>query len=143
VRTLAEIVEANTGSRAIEVRVPAAFATIAFLLAAGVHGVPAFAVSDRAREIGVRMALGAQRCEVVRMVLRRGVVLAAAGAIPGIVVAYYSGKTMEALLAGVKPDDTATFLAAIGLCLAMTILGSLVPAWRAARTDPITAMRLE
>jgi putative ABC transport system permease protein len=144
VRTLADIVEANTASRAIEVRVLAAFAAIAFLLAAvGIHGVLAFAVSSRAREIGVRMALGAQRGAIVRMVVRRGALLAVAGVVPGVALAWYAGKTLEALLAGVKPYDAATFLAATGLCLTMTLLGCLLPAWRAARVDPMTAMRLD
>lgn len=144
VRTLAEIVESSTESRAIEVRVLGAFAAIAFLLAAvGIHGVLAFAVSSRAREIGVRMALGAGRGEIVRMVVLRGALLAVAGVVPGVVLAWYAGKTMEALLAGVKPYDTVTFLAAAGLCVTMTLLGCLLPAWRAARVDPMTAMRLD
>ncbi len=144
VRTLAEIVEDNTASRAVEVRVLGAFAAIAFLLAAiGIHGVLAFAVSNRAREIGVRMALGAQRGDIVRMVVLRGAILAVAGVVPGVALAWYAGKMMEALLAGVKPYDAPAFLAATGLTVAMTILGCLLPAWRAARVDPMTAMRLE
>jgi ABC-type antimicrobial peptide transport system permease subunit len=124
--------------------VQAAFAAIACLLAAvGIHGVLAFAVSSRAREIGVRMALGARRGDIVTMVLRRGALLAAAGIVPGVALAWYAGKTLQALLAGVKPYDAATFLAAAGLCLLMTMLGCLLPAWRAARVDPMTAMRLE
>jgi predicted permease len=144
VRTLAEIVELNTASRAIEVRVLGAFAAIAFLLAAiGIHGVLAFAVSNRAREIGVRMALGAKRGDIVRMVVLRGALLAVAGVVPGVALAWCAGKMMEALLAGVKPYDAETFLTATGLCLMMTVLGCLLPAWRAARVDPMTAMRLE
>jgi putative ABC transport system permease protein len=144
VRTLADIVESSTASRAIEVHVLAAFATVAFLLAAiGIHGVLAFVVSSRAREIGVRMALGARRGNIVAMVLLRGALLAAAGVIPGVALAWFAGKTMEALLAGIKPYDAATFFAATGLCLMMTLLGCLLPAWRAARVDPITAMRVE
>jgi putative ABC transport system permease protein len=126
------------------VRVLGAFAAIAFLLAAiGIHGVLAFAVSNRAREIGVRMALGAKRGDIVRMVVLRGALLAVAGVVPGVALAWYAGKMMEALLAGVKPYDAETFLAATGLCLTMTVLGCLLPAWRAARVDPMTAMRLE
>jgi putative ABC transport system permease protein len=144
VRTLADIVESSTASRAIEVRVLAAFAAIAFLLAAvGIHGVLAFAVSSRAREIGVRMALGAQRGAIVRMVLFRGALLAMAGVVPGVALAWYAGRTMDALLAGIKPYDAAAFLSATALCLMMTMLGCLLPAWRAARVDPMTAMRLE
>jgi len=144
VRTLADIVESSTASRAIEVRVLAAFAAVAFLLAAvGIHGVLAFVVSSRTREIGVRMALGARRGNIVGLVLLRGALLAAAGAIPGVALAWLAGRTMEALLAGIKPYDAATFLAATGLCLLMTLLGCLLPAWRAARVDPSTAMRSE
>ncbi|MEI9972149.1 MAG: FtsX-like permease family protein [Ignavibacteriota bacterium] len=84
VRTLAEVVEASVASRAIEVRVLGAFAAIAFLLAAvGIHGVLAFAVSSRAREIGIRIALGAKRGDIVRMVVLRGAMLAVAGVVPG------------------------------------------------------------
>jgi putative ABC transport system permease protein len=144
VRTLAEIVESSTETRALEVRVLGAFAAIAFLLAAiGIHGVLAFAVSSRAREIGVRMALGARRGDIVRMVVLRGALLAVAGVAPGVALAWYAGKAMESLLAGVKPYDAETFLAASGLCLLMAVLGCLLPAWRAARVDPMTAMRLE
>jgi putative ABC transport system permease protein len=144
VQTMDEVVAGTMASRAVEVRVLAAFAGIAFLLAAlGIHGVLSFAVSSRTREIGVRMALGAGRGTIVRMVLWRGVWLAAAGIVPGVALALYAGRTMQALLAGLKPYDMATILAATGLCLAMTILGCLQPAWRAARTDPMQAMRLE
>ena len=144
VRTLADIVESSTASRAVEVRVLGAFAAVAFLLAAiGIHGVLAFVVSSRTRDIGVRMALGARRGNIVGMVVLRGAVLGAAGVIPGVALAWFAGKALEALLAGIKPYDAATFLAATGLCLLMTLLGCLLPAWRAARVDPITAMRAE
>jgi predicted permease len=144
VRTLEDVVESSTAARTIEVRVLGAFAAIAFLLAAvGIHGVLAFAVSSRAREIGVRMALGARRGDIVRMIVVRGAILAAAGVIPGVALAWYSGKAMEALLAGVSPYDTATYLAATALCVMMTLLGCLMPVWRAARVDPMTAMRLD
>src|SRR5262249_55731674 len=120
VRTMSDIVEANTSTRAVEVRVLGAFALIAFLLAAvGIHGVLAFAVSHRSREIGVRMALGATGSDVVWMIVLRGTLLAVAGVIPGVLLAWYAGQTMQALLAGVKPYDGLTFAAATGLCIAM------------------------
>jgi putative ABC transport system permease protein len=144
VRTMAEIVEDDTGARAVQVRVLGAFAFVAFLLAAvGIHGVLAFAVSSRSQEFGVRMALGARRGDIVGMVLRQGAMLAVAGLIPGIVLAYVAGNAMRALLAGVTPRDTVTFAGAVGLCVLMTLLGSLLPAWRAGRVDPVTAMRQE
>jgi len=100
-------------------------------------------VSQRLHEIGVRIALGASSSDVLRMVLRQGVALAAAGVALGAILAYAAGREMEALLAGVKPGDAFTFLTAIGLCALMTLVGSLLPAARAVRVDPITVIRSE
>jgi len=144
VRTMGEIVEGNTASRALQLRVLAVFAAVAILLAGiGIHGLLSFAVSQRLHEIGVRIALGASSSDVLRMVLRQGVALAGAGVALGAVLAYAAGREMEALLAGVKPGDAFTFLTAIGLCAVMTLLGSLLPAARAVRVDPIAVIRSE
>jgi predicted permease len=144
VRTMADIVEEQTASRAAQVRVLGAFAAIAFLLAGvGIHGLLSFAVSRRTQEIGVRIALGAQAGEIVKMIVRQGALLAGAGMVPGIVLAYAAGRAMEGILAGVQPGDGVAFASAIGLCVPMTILGSLLPALRAVRIDPITAIRSE
>jgi predicted permease len=144
VRMLSEIVEADTAPRQVQLRVLGGFAALAFLLAGiGIHGLLAFTVSQRAREIGVRMALGAQAGSILRMVLRQGTLLAAAGVVLGAGLAYAAGKAMQALLAGVSPADVPTFAAAIVLSLAMTLLGSLFPALRAARLDPAIVMRAE
>jgi len=142
VRTLNAVVEMETASRTVQVRILGAFAAIAFLLAAvGIHGLLSFSVSQRTAEIGVRIALGAQRGNILAMVLRQGAWLAAAGVVPGVVLAYAAGRMMESLLAGVQPGDAATYLAAAGLCLVMTIGGSLVPTVRALRIDPVRAIR--
>jgi predicted permease len=144
VRMMTEIVADETASRAAQLRVLGALAAIAFLLAGvGIHGLLAFTVSQRSREIGVRMALGAQASDIVRMVVRQGVVLVAAGVVPGVLVAYWAARTMAALLAGVAPGDPATFGAAVGLCLAMAVAGCLLPARRASRVSPVTAIRAE
>jgi hypothetical protein len=144
VSTLEDLVDRDTASRAVQLRVIGAFAAIAFLLAAiGIHGLLSFAVSQRAREIGVRMALGAQAGDVMAMVVRRSVRLALGGVVPGVVLAYVAGRSMEALLAGVKPFDAPTFAAAVALALVMTVAGSLLPARRALRVDPIVAIRAE
>jgi predicted permease len=144
VHTMADIVEEQTASRSAQVRVLGAFAAIAFLLAAvGIHGLLSFAVSRRTQEIGVRIALGARPGGIVGMIVRQGALLACAGVAPGIALAYAAGRAMEGLLAGVKPGDAATFASAIGLCLLMTMLGSLLPALRAVRIDPIAAIRSE
>lgn len=143
-QTMTAMVELETASRSVQVRVLSAFALIAFVLAAvGIHGLLSFSVSQRAQEIGVRRALGAQASDILAMVLGRGVWLAIAGVIPGILLAYAAGRSMEALLAGVKPADTITLAAAGGLSVLMTVLGSLAPTLRALRVDPITALRAE
>jgi predicted permease len=144
VRPLTDILDLETASRSVQVRVLGAFAAIAFVLAAvGIHGLLSFAVSQRAQEIGVRMALGAQSSDILSMVVRRCVWLAVAGVVPGIALAYAAGRSMEALLAGVKPADTVTLAAAVGLSVLMTFVGSVTPTLRALRVDPITALRAE
>jgi putative ABC transport system permease protein len=144
VRTLGQIVEDDTASRSAQARVLGAFAAIAVLLAGiGIHGLLSFAVSQRVQEIGVRIALGAQPADIVSMVMRRSVLLAAGGVVPGVALAYAAGRAMEALLAGVKPGDALTFGVAVGLSVVMTIAGSLVPTLRALRVDPMSAIRAE
>ncbi|MGH9722120.1 MAG: ABC transporter permease [Bryobacteraceae bacterium] len=144
VQTMAEIVEADTGPRRVQVRVLGVFAAVAFLLAGiGLHGLLSFTVAQRSQEIGVRMALGAQPGDILRMVLRESFVLAAAGVVLGGALGFAAGRWMEALLAGVKPGDAATFGSAAGLCLLMTALGSLLPAVRSVRVDPVSAIRAE
>ena len=144
VRMLSDIVEDDTAPRVVQVRVLGAFAAIAFLLAGiGIHGLLAFAVSSRAQEIGVRIALGARPYDIIGMVLGDGVRLAAAGVVLGTGLAYAAGRALEALLAGVKPGDLPTFATAVALCLLMTAFGSLLPAIRAVRVDPTTSIRAE
>lgn len=144
IRTMAEIVEGETASRAVQVRVLVIFAGVAFLLAAvGIYGVLSFMVSQRDREIGVRMALGAQARDVFRMVLKQGIVLATVGIVPGVLLAYASARAMESLLAGVKPRDPVTFVAVTSVCVVMAMAGALFPALRASKIDPVTVMRAE
>jgi putative ABC transport system permease protein len=144
VTTLADLVDGDTASRSAQLRVIGAFAVIAFVLAGiGIHGLLSFAVSQRAQEIGVRVALGATRRDILSMVVGRCARLAVAGVIPGIAIAYVAGREMEALLAGVRPADATTMAAAVGLSIAMAAAGSLVPTLRALRVDPMTALRTE
>ena len=144
VQTLEEIVAAETAPRALQVRVLGLFTILGFLLAAiGLHGLLAFTVSARAPEIGVRIALGAEAREILGLVLARGVALAAAGVLLGGILAYAAARSLQALLAGVSPADPLTFAAAIGLSAAMAIAGSLLPAFRAVRLDPLKVLRSE
>jgi predicted permease len=144
VRWLSEIVSADTAPRAVQVRVLAGFAAVAVLLAGvGIHGLLAFTVSTRAGEIGVRLALGAGRRDIVRLVVREGVVLAGIGLVIGASAAYAAGRGMEALLAGVRPHDGVTFAAAVLVAGGMTLFGCLRPTLRAVRVDPLRVMRVE
>jgi len=144
VRTMEEIVASETASRLAQLRVLMILAALALVLSAvGIHGLLSFTVSRRSREIGVRMALGAESSRVRRMIMREGLVLALAGIIPGAALAYAAGRGMQALLVGVNPGDTATFTAAIALCVATTVFGCLRPALRASRLDPIKVLKAE
>jgi putative ABC transport system permease protein len=144
VRTLQEVVDADTASRATQLRVLTAFAGLSLLLAGvGLHGLLSFAVSQRVPEISLRMALGAQQSDVLALVLRQALLLAASGAIVGMALAYGAGRWMEGLLFGVQPGDLLTFATAAGVALLMTVTGSLVPALRAVRVDPATVLRSE
>jgi putative ABC transport system permease protein len=143
-KPMTAIVSEVTAARSVQVRVLLAFAVVAFLLAAvGIHGLLSFTVSSRQHEIGIRMALGAQRSQIVRLIMSRGVVLTAAGVIPGLVVAFLAGRWMRSLLAGIPPADVVTFATAGVLCAGMALVGSLLPTLRAARVDPATALRAE
>ena len=144
VRTLAEIVDGDTASRSVQARVLGAFAAIAILLAGvGIHGLLSFSISQRAHEIGVRIALGARPIHIVSLVMGRSALLAVGGVVPGIALAYAGGRAMESLLAGLRPDDAVTFGAAVGVSVMMTLAGSLGPTLRALRVDPMSAIRAE
>jgi ABC-type antimicrobial peptide transport system permease subunit len=144
VKPLTEIIDGETTARAVQVRVLGAFAGFACLLAAiGLHGLLAFIVSARTREFGVRLALGARPREILSMVARRGAHLAVLGIVVGGGLAYLAGRWMQSLLFGLDPADLLTLTIAIGVSLAMTLAGSLLPAIRAARTNPTEAIRTE
>ena len=144
VRLLADVIEGETAPRRTQVSVLAAFAAVAFALAGiGLHGLLSFAVSSREQEIGVRMALGARSADILRTVLHESLRMAAVGLGLGLILAYAAGRGMEALLAGVRPADATTFVAATGLALVMTLVGSLLPAFRAVGVNPIDVMRAE
>ncbi len=144
VQTLSDIVRSGSAPRTVQVRVLGGFALLAFLLAGvGIHGLLSFAVSSRAQEIGVRIAMGAEPRNIFAMILREGAKLCGAGAVLGLALAYVAAVSMQSVLAGVKPSDPPTFIAGICLAAVMTFAGSLLPALRAIRVDPISVIRNE
>lgn len=144
VTTMEHVVFEALGGPRFAARLFSAFAlTALFLAALGLYGLLAWSVSRRTREIGVRVALGARPSDVVRLVLGEGLLLVAAGLILGWLAALASARTLAALLYGVEPTDGWTLATASVILLAVGVLASWVPAWRALRTDPVAALRHE
>jgi putative ABC transport system permease protein len=120
------------------------FAVLAVGLAmAGVYGVMAYAVEQRSREIGVRMALGADKTSVVRLILGQGIVLAVGGLVLGLTGAVATTRLLETVLFDVRPNDALVYVGVVGLIAIVTLLAAYVPAWRAAVLNPVDALKAE
>ena len=144
VATVDEFVEASMGRTSFTLIMLAIAAAVAlFLGAVGIYGVISYVVAQRTREIGVRMALGAEQATVRKMVLRQGATLAAAGVLVGLVAAAGVTRLMAALLFGVEPIDPPTFAAVAIALTAIALFASWVPARRASSVDPVVALRFE
>ena len=144
VRTLRQVVEASLATPRLTGSLLTIFGGLAlFLAAVGVSGVLAYLVTRRRREIGVRMALGASRAQVLVLVLRRGLSTAAAGIGAGLLAAAFLTPLMTDLLYGVAPRDPVTYAVVASLLLVIAVASSAIPAARAAATDPLKALRSE
>jgi ABC-type antimicrobial peptide transport system permease subunit len=120
------------------------FAALALALAMiGVYGVVSYAVARRSREVGIRMALGAAPNEVVRLLMREGLVMVGSGTVLGLVCAFAVTRVLRSLLAGVTAADPLAFVAAPALLLLVGIIAALIPARRSARTDPVRVLRAD
>jgi len=136
------VLNASIASRRFSANLVAGFAGGALLLASiGIYGLLAYMVGQRSREIGLRLALGAQRADVLRLVLGKGVVLAGLGIVAGVIFSASTASMMASLLYGVRPHDPAVFLMVPLLLLVVAIAASYIPAWRATKVDPIVALR--
>ena len=143
-RLMTDVIDSSVAGRRFNTYLLGAFALLALALAAtGIYGLIAYSVMQRTREIGVRLALGALPRDVVRLVLGDGARLAGVGIVLGLAGALSLTRLMRTLLFHVSPFDPLSFAAASGILLAVAIAASLLPAWRASRTDPQTAMRVE
>ncbi|HEX6053058.1 MAG TPA: ABC transporter permease, partial [Gemmatimonadaceae bacterium] len=144
VRLLSDVVGDQTMTRRAQVRILGALAVLALLLAGvGIHGLLAFTVAQRDREIGVRLALGANPTRVGRMIVSEGIRMALIGVVPGVLMAYGAARAMSALLFGVRPDDPLTIGVATAACFVTVVTACVRPAFRAARIDPIAALRAD
>jgi putative ABC transport system permease protein len=142
VTSMDEVLDASLASRRFSANLVAGFAGGALLLASiGIYGLLAYMVGQRSREIGLRLALGAQQADVLRLVLGKGVVLAGLGIVAGVIFSASTASMMASLLYGVRPHDPAVFLMVPLLLLVVAIAASYIPAWRATKVDPIVALR--
>jgi predicted permease len=137
-----DILDRSLASRRFSADLVGGFAGLAVLLASiGIYGLLAYMVSQRSREIGIRMALGARRDDILRMFLRKGVALAGLGIVAGLAFSAATASTMASLLYGVRPHDPAVFLIVPLLLFAVAVLASYLPARRATKVDPMIALR--
>ncbi len=144
IRTMEEMIGDSMGQRRLSTVLLGVFAGIALLLASiGIYGVMSYTVSQRSRELGIRMALGASRDGVLRLVLRQGMTMALIGVSVGLVGAFALTRVIASQLYGVKPTDPATFIAVTVTLSLVALIASLLPAMRATRVDPMVALREE
>jgi putative ABC transport system permease protein len=142
--TLDDVLSSSLSVRRFSMEMVALFAGTALLLAGlGIYGTISFLVNEQSREIAIRLALGAQRRNILKMVLRQGLTLAAAGAGVGLIGALIVSHLMCGLLYGVSPYDLSTFAGVTAVLTAVAIAASYVPALRAMRLDPITTLHTE
>jgi putative ABC transport system permease protein len=144
VRSMAETIDHSLAARKFSAGLVVAFAAVALLVTTiGVYGLLAYLVTLRSRELGIRMALGARRVDIVKLVSGNGLAVAGIGILAGLVLAAASTPALRALLYGVRPVDPTVFLTVSLLLVAVTLLASALPALRATRVDPMKAFRSE
>jgi putative ABC transport system permease protein len=144
VRTMTYLMDSALQQRRLSVELVGGFAGMALLLTAlGLYGVLAYNVGQRSREIGIRMALGARQMDVLTMVLREGMILMGIGVLAGLAGAFALTRLLRSLLFGVTATDPLTYLLVPILLAAVALVACLIPARRAARVDPMVALRTE
>jgi len=144
VRTMNQLVSGATAERRFQTLLLTAFGGVAlFLSLVGLYALMTYSVQQRTAEIGIRMALGAQRRSVMRLILKQGAALALAGVALGLACAWALTRSMASLLFEIEPTDAAAFCAAAILFCAVALAACYVPARRATRVDPMVALRCE
>jgi ABC-type antimicrobial peptide transport system permease subunit len=144
IRTMDQVVDETLSLKNFLTMLLASFAGLALLLAAvGIYGVMSYSVAQRTQEIGIRIAHGAERSEIIGSVIRQGLGVALAGSLVGLAAALGLTRFLSTQLYGVKPNDGFTFVIAPVVLLWVAFLASYIPARRAARVDPLIALRYE
>jgi len=144
VKTLAKIVDESIAQRRLNMLLMGLFGGLALLLSAvGIYGLLSYAVTQRTQEMGIRMALGAQITDVLKLVLRQGMMLALAGEAIGLIAALALTRMIRGLLFGVTPNDATTFLVVAAVLAIVALLACYLPARRATKVDPLVALRYE
>jgi putative ABC transport system permease protein len=142
--TMEESLHANVAAPRFRTLLLGIFAVLAVCLSmAGVYGVMSYVVGQRANEIGLRVALGASRSDVLRMVMRQSLTLTAVGVVLGLAGAAAATQLLTSMLFGIKPSDPLTYVATIGILIAVAAIASYIPARRAMQVDPMVALRYE
>jgi predicted permease len=144
VRTLGELTDRSINDQILIARLSSFFAGLALLLASiGLYGILSYSVAGRTREIGVRMALGAQRSSVLLMILQEAGKLVILGVVIGIPAALLSSRLFSSMLFGLSHSDPLSMIMVVGILLAIALLASFIPARRATKVDPMVALRYE
>jgi putative ABC transport system permease protein len=142
INTMDKLVEQSVGQRKLSMILLGVFSAIALLLASlGIYGVMSYSVTQRTRELGIRMALGAARSQVLALVVGQGMALALVGVAIGLVAAFAVTRFLSSQLYGVGATDVPTFVGVSGLLIGIALIACLLPAMRATRVDPVTALR--
>ena len=143
-RTLEQIVSDSLGRRKFALQVVGLFGIVALLLAAvGIYGVISYSTSQRTRDIGIRVALGASKRTILQWVLKQGLVLIAAGVAVGLIGAFVATRLLRTMLFEVGPTDLATYVGLALLLTAVALIACYIPARRATKVDPLVALRNE
>jgi putative ABC transport system permease protein len=144
VTTMKDLVSSSITSQRFILLLLASFATLALILAAvGIYGVMSYTVTQRTQEIGIRMALGARMTDVLKLILRNGLMLTLIGVALGVALSFAVTRVMASLLFEVTPTDSITFITVSGVLVVVALVACYLPARRATKVDPMVALRYE